>query len=198
VQPTLNLDAAPAVLLSGKATLLRVTLLNALAPATVTIQARSAGAADFAPVQNLVVTNGTASLTIVPDRNTVYRSVYTGAPPVAAAVADAPVLVRRSVQLVGAGPVTQVAAVGRRVTLTARVQPAAGAHLSFRLYRFDTRTRSYRYAGSFGRSASASGVVTVAWTPSASGRYYWRVVVLSSPEYANNVSAISRWNVAPA
>lgn len=41
----------------------------------------------------------------------------------------------------------------------------------------------------------ANGRGTLAWTALA-GRYYWRVSVLPSPEFANGTSPAYRWTVS--
>jgi hypothetical protein len=106
------------------------------------------------------------------------------------------VLVRRVVSLVGVSPsTTRTVRAGSSVTLTAQVSPpGGGARLSFRLYRYDATRRTYVYSRSYGRTTDASGRASVTWL-TASGRYYWRVAVLSSAEYANNVSPVYRWSV---
>jgi len=104
--------------------------------------------------------------------------------------------VRRSVSLVGVSPTsTRTIRAGSKVALVAQVTPAgAGAKLSFQLFRYDAARRTYVYGGSFGRTTDGSGKARLDWTPPG-GRFYWRVLVLPSAEYANNVTPVYRWTV---
>jgi hypothetical protein len=136
-------------------------------------------------------------LTVRPAMNTTYRLGYSGTSTTAPAQADVRILVRRSITLVGvstlrAAPVR----VGRSVQIVASITPAvAGVSVSLRLYRYDAGRRAWVYAGSQGRTSDAAGRVSTAWTPTSAGSYYWRAVVASTVDFANNVSPVYRWSV---
>ena len=107
------------------------------------------------------------------------------------------VLVRRSVVLVGRDSrVAARSSIGSTVRLTAAISPAqAGASISFRMFRFDSTRRSWVYAGSFGRKSDLLGRAVLNWAPSRTGSFYWRAIVGSTPEYANNTSPVYRWSI---
>jgi hypothetical protein len=161
------------------------------------MESRPAGSSTFAAGGPVTLAAGAATTVVRPMVNTAYRLSYSGNATAAAATSnEVTVLVRRAVALLGVSQLaSRTVATGARVSLTAQVTPVGPrARLSFRLYRYTSSVRAYVYAGSFGRSTDVSGRASVSWTPSA-GTYYWRVVVLSSLEYANNVSPVYRWNV---
>jgi hypothetical protein len=82
------------------------------------------------------------------------------------------------------------------VRIVAAVRPVTPvACVSFRLYRYDTVRRQWVYAGSRGRTSDAAGRVSLTWTPSSPGAYYWRVAVAATVDHAANVSAVYRWSV---
>ncbi len=192
---SVTLAARPAIVVSGGAVDLAGT---SVVPGgeSVVLEAKPAGAAAYAAEGTLLPVDGRFAVSLVPATNTWYRVSYPGSATAIASSAEVRVLVRRAVVLLGPGPATMRTAVARRpVTLVAQVSPAGVAKVSFRLYRYDAARRAYVYAGSFGRSTDGVGRATLAWTPSA-GRFYWRVAVLSSPEYANNVTAVYRWTVS--
>jgi hypothetical protein len=140
---------------------------------------------------------GRISVSQVPAVNTSYRWRYLGSPTSAATEShELRVLVRRGVSLVGVSPTsTRTVAALTKVTLVAQVTPAGpGAKLSFQLFRYDSARRAYVYGGSFGRTADSAGTASVNWTPPP-GRFYWRVAVLPSPEFANNITPLYRWTV---
>lgn len=160
------------------------------------LEAREGGAAGYTPVGPIVPSGGRYRLTVTPAMNTWYRVSYPGSPTAIAASADVRVLVRRGVALLGSGPATvRTARAGRPVTLTAAVTPGGATTVSFRLYRYDATRGSYRYVGSYGRTTDAAGRASLSWTPGA-GRYYWRVAVPSSVEFANNLTAAYRYSVS--
>jgi len=160
-----------------------------------TLEARPAGAEAYAVDPTVGPLAGAWSAVVVPRSNTWYRVSYPGSATAIASSAEVRVLVRRAVVLLGPGPATTRSAVaGKPVTLAAQVTPAGVARVSFQLYRYDPARRTWRYAGSFGRTTDATGRATLTWTPSA-GRFYWRVAVLSTAEYANNITPAYRWSV---
>jgi hypothetical protein len=130
--------------------------------------------------------------------NTTYSLSYPGTSTIAAAQTAMRVLVRRSVALVGVSTSrVATARVGRSVQVVASITPAvAGVSVSLRLYRFDTSRRAWVYAGSRGRTSDAAGRVSTTWTPTSAGSYYWRAVVASTVDFANNVSPVYRWSVS--
>lgn len=141
--------------------------------------------------------SGRFTITVTPAMNSSYQLTYPGSSIADAAQSQvATVLVRRLVELVRLSPTaTRTVPAGRRITLTAQVTPTGGgARLSFRLYRFDLARRAYLYAGSYGRVTGTDGRATLTWTAKP-GRWYWRVAVQSSLEYANNISPVYRWTV---
>jgi hypothetical protein len=195
--PILQAQKASSAIVHGASLRIDLTLTDAPAPARIDVSYQWSGSAGFQPLTTLDVVNGRASLVVSPELNTTYRFRYAGAPSVAPAQLDVPVLVRRSVVLVGRSPTTVARArVGVAVTVTAAISPAvAGLPLSFRLYRFDAARRVWVYAGSRGRNADASGRASLTWVPPSVGSYYWRATVASTPEYANNTSPVYRWSV---
>ena len=167
------------------------------AGASLQLDARVRGTADYSPIGTIVPSGGRYSLTLVPPMNTDYRVSYSGSAVASAASADAAAIVRRTVSLPGLSASTrQAARVGRPVTLRAQIAPAGVATVSFRLYRYDASRRHWVYAGSYGRSSQADGTASLTWTPRAVGSFYWRVVVYPTPEYANNISPVYRYTVS--
>ncbi|MBF8290776.1 MAG: hypothetical protein HW391_1744 [Chloroflexi bacterium] len=160
------------------------------------LDVREGGATAYAPVGPILPSGSGYSVTLTPAMNTYYRVNYPGSPTTIAASAEVRVLVRRGVAVLGsASSVVRTATAGRPVAITAQVTPAGVAAVSFRLYRYDVSRGKYVYAGSFGRSTGTDGRATLNWTPSA-GRWYWRVSVPSTPQYANNLSATYRYTVS--
>jgi hypothetical protein len=163
---------------------------------SLTLESRAGAAADYSAVGPLTLSGGRYAVTVTPVMNTYYRVSYAGSPTTAASSATVRVLVRRGVTLPGTGPsVTRTAKAGHAITVSAAVTPAGIATVSFRLYRYDALHAKYVYAGSFGRTTGVDGRASVTWTPSA-GRWYWRVVVSSTAEFANNLSAAYRYSVS--
>lgn len=195
---TLEVRASSTVVVFGGSSRIDVTLAGAPSPASVTVLARPGSSSTFAPLTVLASSDGRASMSVTPARNTVYRFVYEAPPGVAPAQADVRVLVRRSVAFVGAGAATVgQTRVGRSVRITAALGPAAPrTSVSLRLYRYDTVRHRWVYAGSRGRSSDAAGRVSLTWTPTSPGTYYWRAVVATTADYAGNVSPVHRWLVS--
>jgi hypothetical protein len=161
------------------------------------LEARQGGALEYAPVGPIVPSGGSYSMTLTPVMNTYYRVSFPGSATVSPASAEVRVIVRRSVSLLGTGPTTtRTANVGRPVTITAQVTPAGVTTVSFQRYRYDTRRGRWVYAGSNGRSTTEDGQASLTWTPPSAGRWYVRVAVLPSPEFANNISAVYRYTVS--
>ena len=133
-------------------------------------------------------------LTVRPAMNTTYRLGYSGTSTIAPSQADALVLVRRSVALVGVSASGAAPArVGRSVQVVASISPAtAGVPVSMR---HDPGRRLWVYAGSRGRTSDATGRVSTTWTPTSAGAYYWRAAAASTVDFANNVSPVYRWSV---
>lgn len=192
---SLTLAAVPAVLVYGTSSSLAG---SASIPAgeSLQLESREGGAAAYVPVGPILPSGGRYTVTLTPAMNTYYRVSYAGSPTTVAASAEVRVLVRRGVSLLGTGTsITRTATAGRPVTITAQVTPSGVATVSFRLYRYDTSRGRYVYAGSFGRSTGADGRASLTWTPSA-GRWYWRVAVPSTAEFANNLSPTYRYSVS--
>lgn len=189
--------AAPGVVTLGGSATIEVLMTGGPATAAVSVEARPGATPTFVPLTDMILNGAPVTLPVVPARNTVYRFSYPGAAGIAPAQAEATVLVRRAVALVGVrSTAVSRARVGRSVILRAQAGPAAaGVPLSFRLYRFDARRRAWVYAGSQGRATDARGQATLSWRPPATGSYYWRVSAGSTPDFANNVSAVYRWTV---
>ena len=184
---SITLAGTPSTVSAGASTRFTATLNGAPSPATVEILSRPAGAADFTSIASISLANGQASFSAAPALTTTYRLSYAGTSSVGASSADALISVRRGVKT--SAPASAVA--GRVTRVTAAVSPAGGVGVSFRLYRYDPVRRTYVYAGSWGRSTSASGVAVFNWTP-RSGTYQWRVVVAGTPSYATNMSFAAR------
>jgi hypothetical protein len=194
----LDAFARPATLIFGATSTLRVVLSGAPVPASVQVEKRSSNTGGFVPVSTLAVVDGQASATVKPEVNTTYRFRYAGAFGVSSAQLDVPILVRRSIGLVGRSSSTvSRAKVGSTVTLVAAAGPAAaGVSVSFRLYHYDATRRAWVYAGSRGRSTNTAGRAVVAWVTTAAGSWYWRASVGSTVDFANNVSPVYRWTVS--
>lgn len=190
-------SGTPKVLLLGGSARIDLNGSGLTLPADIQVFAAAGAAPVFTAIDTVRLENGTGTITVTPTVNTTYRFTYAGAPGVAPAQVDLPILVRRSVALLGRNAtVVSRARVGTTVTLTAVIAPpSAGVALSFRLYRFDAVRRAWVYAGSRGRSSDGAGRATLAWLPSSPGAYYWRVNAASTLEFANNVSAVYRWTV---
>jgi hypothetical protein len=192
---TLRAVSQPVVLLPGGSSRIDLELIGAPLPAQV--DGVGATVLGDVPLQPISVEDGTNSLTVAPGMNTTYRFSYAGSSSVAAAQVEARVLVRRLVSLVGRdSSTTATGRVGTPIVLTAAISPAtSGVSVSFRLYRFDSRRRAWVYAGSKGRSTETNGRARLTWTPSATGSFYWRASVASTPAFANNISAVYRWTI---
>ncbi len=196
IPTSLSLAASASVVVPGASVTLSGSA-SELDGEKVTLEARPGGSTEFVRIDQVTVGGGRISTTVVPQLNTTYRLYYPGSAIAAAATsADVRVLVRRRVALVGVSPATtRTVRAGSSVVLMAQVTPpGGGAHLSFRQYRYDEARRRYVYYRSLGRRSDPFGRASVTWIAD-SGRYYWRVAVLPSPEFANNISPIYRWTV---
>jgi hypothetical protein len=193
----LRATATPRVVLPGASAVLDVTLSGAPDDSIVDVAAVSASGVRTG-IATMAVKGGHASLAVTPIANTTYQVGYAGGASVAAAQAAVMVLVRRTVVLLGRSSSTTASArLGHATTITASIGPAAPrVPVSFRLYRLDRARRAWVYAGSHGRTTDQSGRASYTWAPSSPGSYYWRVTVASTPEFANNVSPVYRWNVS--
>ena len=136
---SLEAKLQPTVVGRGGSASLDLTLAGAPLPAIVEISARSGTSAEFLPLSGPLIVNGRLTTVVTPEMNTTYRIQYAGAFGVASAQVDLPLLVRRSVVLIGPKSATvSTARVGASVKLVTAVEPAAsGVSVSFRLYRFD-------------------------------------------------------------
>jgi hypothetical protein len=193
---TLTAAANPRVVLHGGSTRVDISLDGAPLPATLEVSSASTPNG-FVPLTPIATADGSNTLVMRPASNTILRFRYEGALGVAPAQVDVRLLVRRSVLLAGrSSSVVSRAKVSVPVKLTTAVSPAAaGAPVSFRLYRFDTRRRAWVYAGSKGRNTDASGRAVLSWVPLSPGAWYWRVAVAPTVEFANNTSPVYRWTV---
>jgi hypothetical protein len=174
-----------------------MALTGAPLPATIEVSS-AAGSGAFMPFTSIPTDDGRNSLVVTPALNTTYRFIYAGAFGIAPAQVDVPILVRRAVVLVGrSSNVVSRATVGTTVNLTAAVSPpAAGITVSFRVYRFDTTGRAWVYAGSKGRNTDATGRARFAWVPPSAGSWYVRAAVVSTVDFANNISPVYRWSIS--
>jgi hypothetical protein len=198
VPSRVTLTAAPTVVARGGSAMLS-GLASGLGanPALEIVSQPAVG--DAVPVASLSVSaDGRVQLTVRPVMNTTYRFSYSGTSTIAPAQADVRVIVRRSVALVGVTSSSMATArVGRSVRIVASIGPAAaGASVSLRMYRYDAGRRLWVYAGSRGLTSDATGRVSSTWTPTSSGSFYWRAVVASTADYANNISPVYRWSVS--
>ncbi len=176
-----------AVVLSGRVSGLPVG-------ATVTLLARAAGEATFRPVTALTPVRGQVSAMVRPGTTTEYQLAYEGTTMIASAQVTVRVLVRRGVVLSGVSPsVTRSASVGRRISLTAVLTPAApDVVVTFRVYRYDPARRAYRQVAAVGRT-SVGGRAAWTWRPTSAGRYYLRLTTPPTTQFANGISAAYRW-----
>jgi len=198
LRPTsLTISASPVLVLAGSNVVI-VGTSTGLDGENVVLSVRQGGSTASTEIGPLVPSTGRLSVVQTPAMTTWYRWRYPGSTTTAAAESpEFRVLVRRQVELVGLSPdVPRTGFAGSAVRLTAQVLPAgSGARLSFQRYRYDPLKRAYVYSGSFGRTTDTQGRASLTWT-AISGRSYWRVAVLSSPEFANNISRIYRWTIA--
>ncbi len=198
LRPTsLAISITPALVPTGSGVVVSGTAIG-LDGEDVLLGIREGGSTSVTEIGPFVPSAGRLSVSRAPTMNTWYRWHYLGSPTSAASESsEFRVLVRRQVALVGVAPsVTRTMVASSKVSLVARVAPAGpGAKLSFRLYRYDAARRTYVYYRSFGRMTDVNGQARLDWTASA-GRFYWRVAVLPSPEYANNISPVYRWTVS--
>jgi hypothetical protein len=184
---SMTVSGTPTTVSAGASARLAATLTGAPSPATVEVLSRTAGAADFSPIASISLADGQGSLSAAPSLTTTYRLAYAGTSTLAASSADVLISVRRGVKV--SAPASAVA--GRLTRITATVSPAGSAGVSFRLYRYDALRRVYTYAGSWGRTTSASGAAVYNWVP-RSGTYQWRVAVTGTASYATNTSVAVR------
>jgi len=197
VQPTsVSIGTSSRVIVTGSSVTLSGSASIPLGE-SLQLDAREGGSLDYTAVGSIELSGGRYSVTLTPAMNTYYRVSYPGSAVANAASAETRVIVRRTVSLLGTGSsVTRTAKVGRPVTLTAQVTPAGVTTVSFQRYRYDTRRGRWVYAGSNGRSTNEDGQASLTWTPPSAGRWYVRVAVLPSPEFANNISAVYRYTVS--
>jgi hypothetical protein len=192
---SVSLAAKPTVVVSGGSVSLSLTA-DLPTGEPVILESKPGGVADFVTQQSILPIDGHYVRTFVPQSNLTFRATYPGSATSAASnSAEVRILVRRKVWMAGPGPATTRRSVtGTSLTLAAQVAPAGVASVSFRLYRYDARIGGYRYAGSLGRRTDASGRATINWDAPA-GRFYWRVAVLSSPTFANNMTLPYRFDI---
>lgn len=165
----------------------------------VLLSIRPGGSTSGSEIGPFVPDAGRLTSSQAPAMTTWYRWVYPGSPTNSASQSpELRVLVRRAVTLIGASAEsTRTVTAGATVSLVAKVTPSGPvAKLSFQRYRYDATRRTYVYGGSFGRTTDANGLARLDWVSSV-GRYYWRALVLPSPEYANNITPMYRWTVSP-
>jgi Bacterial Ig-like domain len=198
IASSLTLTASPAVVVRGGTSTV-IGLARSLGPdptLLVTAQPAVGGAVSMGSLQ--MPASGQVQMSVRPAMNTTYGLRYAGTATTAPADASVRILVRRSVTLVGVSTSRAASArVGRSVQVVAEIgSAAAGVSVSMRLYRYDTGRRLWVYAGSRGRTSDAAGRVSTTWTPTSPGSYYWRAVVASTVDFANNVSPVYRWSVA--
>jgi hypothetical protein len=106
------------------------------------------------------------------------------------------VSVRRVVQLNWSPSVAHAGRVGSRVTLIARVGPAAaGLLVTFRLERWKAVSRSWQFVATFTRRTDAAGHASLTWLLSTSALYRWRATAGSTPDFATAASAWVRWSI---
>jgi hypothetical protein len=195
--PRVTLAASVEVLARGGSAVLNGRAEGVGAGAAVDLSSQPAigGAVVLASLP--VPVTGQLQATVRPAMNSTYRLGVAGTSTTAPAEAIVRVLVRRSVGLVGVTSSTMAPArVGRSVLVVASIgPPAAGVSVSLRLYRYDASRRLWVFAGSRGRTSDATGRVSTTWTPTSAGSYYWRAVVASTVDFANNVSPVYRWSV---
>jgi len=192
-----SLRVTPAVVVFGASSVISGAFEGSDPSPVLSLLHRPAGATTFTLLaQSWPGADAVARFTVQPAMNTWYRLSYAGSATTADASTETRILVRRGVRLTVTGVSSGSSRVGRRVTLTATIDPpAAGVSVSFRLYRYDAARRTFRYAGSWGRLTSQAGQVTYAWTPTTPGVYRWRVAVLPTPDFANNTSPVYGWTV---
>ena len=150
VPSRVTLTAAPTVVARGGGAVLTGQASGLGADPVLDLTSQPAAGDAVALASLPVPADGRVTVTVHPSMNTIYRLSYAGTATIAPSQAEARVLVRRSVELVGvsSGSIRSIRR-GATVRLVAQIAPAAaGVSVSFRLYRYDAARRAYRYAGS--------------------------------------------------
>jgi hypothetical protein len=196
--PELTLASSPRVVDRGASTLLSGRLTAPAGVASLTLEARPAGALTTIALGSVpVAADGRFSVRVTPSSTTEYRVRVPAAGGFGAGSAGAAVAVRRSVQITGSSPaVIRAGRVGARTTVAAAIAPvAAGVAVAFRLERWSTTTGAWRLVGTLSRWTDAAGRASVAWRPPGSGLYRWRATAASTLDYSTAASAWVRWSI---
>ena len=196
--PELSFAAVPGVVNQGATTLLSGRLTAPAGVASLSLEARPAGALQVVPLGSVPVTaNGSFAIRVTPASTTEYRVLVPATGEYGAGSANAVVSVRRGVRITGSAPsVVRAGRVGVRTSVAAAVSPAAtGVAVGFRLERWSSVSRSWRLVGTLVRHTDAAGQASVAWTPKGSGLYRWRATAASTPDYSAGLSPWVRWSI---
>jgi hypothetical protein len=195
--PTLAVSASPRVLDRGATTLLSGRLTAPTGVASLTLEARPAGALQTVALGSVpVAADGSFSVRVTPSSTTEYRLRVPATGGFGAGSASAVVSVRRAVRLNGSASAVHTGHVGARTSIVASVGPvAARVGVAFRLERWNAVARSWRLVGTLNRRTDTAGRASVSWTPSGSGLYRWRATAASTPDHSTGASAWVRWSI---
>ena len=195
--PEITLQATPSVLDRGATTLLTGRLTAPTGAASLSLEARPAGALQVVPLGSVPVTaDGSFSTRVTPSSTTEHRLRVPATGGFGTGSVSAVVSVRRGVRFNWSASVAHAGRVGARVSIVASVNPVAGGvAVAFRLERWSAVSRSWRLVGTLNRRTGATGRASVTWSPSGSGLYRWRATAASTPDYSTGASAWARWSI---
>jgi hypothetical protein len=195
--PNVILKAAPALVDRGATAMLSGRLTTPTGVASLSLEARPAGAATTVALGTIpLAPDGSFSTRVTPSSTTEYRVRVAAAGGFGAGSVSAVVSVRRAVRLNWSSSVQYAGRVGSRVSLVATVSPVAGGvSVGFRLERWSPVSRSWRLVGTLNRITDASGHASVSWAPSGSALYRWRATAGWAPDYSTGSSSRVRWSI---
>ena len=195
--PVVTLHASPTMVDRGATALLSGKLTAPTGVASLTLDARPAGAPTTVSLGTIpVAQDGSFSTRVTPSWSTAYRVGVPAFAGFGAASFTAVVSVRRIVRLNWSAGVLHGGRVGTRIALIATVNPAAsGVPVAFRLERWNATSRSWRLVGTLNRRTDATGRATVAWVPSGSALLRWRATAGWTADYATGSSTWVRWSI---
>ena len=167
------------------------------APAAIEVQARPAGAASWTTIASQFPDGtGAIRISVTPSVNTVYRLHVSGTATTADSTSVARMLtVRTGITLAGLVPGSSIVKAGKVQPFLAQLRPAAGrVPTTFRMYRWDTKARAWKFFVQTTRMTNADGLATWSWTHRV-GKWYLRVTSAATAMNAGGTSAVYRWTV---
>jgi len=195
--PDVTLRASPAIIDRGATTLLSGRLIAPTGVASLSLEARPAGALQVVPLGSVpVAADGSFSTRVTPSSTTEYRVRVPAAGGFGAGSVSAVVSVRRTVRLNWSASTLHAGRVGARLSIVASVSPvASGVGVVFRLERWNAVARSWRLVGTLSRRTDTAGHANAVWTPSGTGIYRWRATAGWTPDYSTGSSPWVRWSI---